>query len=182
MPRGAALTYADLAAFPDDGSRRELIDGKLIMTPSPRTRHQQIVFRLVGSFYVHLSAHGGGQAFPAPYDVLFTDRDVVEPDLVFVPDEQAGIITDLHVRGAPALLVEVVSDPRLDRVRKRDLYSRFGVREYWVVDPDADRVEVYRLREGTYGKPEILEAGETLTSEILPGMRIDLATLFARAP
>ncbi len=77
-------------------------------------------------------------------------------------------------------MVEVVSDPRTDRVRKRDLYARHGVPEYWVVDPDADRVEVYRLRASSYPKPSIVEPGEVLTSMSLPLLRVDVAALLAR--
>lgn len=174
MPEGATLTYADLASFPDDGLRRELIDGELIVSPSPRTRHQQVLARLYLIVGNHIAASGGGEAFFAPLDVVFTDRNVVEPDLLFVADDQREILTETNVQGSPALVVEVVSDPRLERVRKRDLYARFGVPEYWVVAPDADRVEVYRLRGDAYAKPEILEPGETLTYDRLPGLRIDL--------
>ena len=123
------LSYADLAAFPEDGIRRELIEGRLYVSPSPRTRHQRIVLRLASAFHAHLTQYGGGEAFPAPYDVLLSDHDVVEPDVVFVADNQAEIIGELHVTGVPALLVEVLSDARMDRVRKRDLYVRFGVPE-----------------------------------------------------
>lgn len=177
---GTLLSYADLATYPDDGLRRELIGGRLAVTPAPRTRHQEIVFRLVGSFHAHLSRHGGGRAFPAPYDVVLSDHDVVEPDLVFVADSQADIIGERNVTGVPALLIEVLSDPRIDRVHKRDLYARSGVTEYWIVDGEADRIEVYSLDRGRYGKPGIFEPGDTLTFDALPGFAIDVAALVAR--
>ncbi len=180
MPESATFTYADLAAFPDDGLRREIIDGELIVSPSPRTRHQRIVARLFLVLGNHVEASGGGEVFFAPLDVVFSDRNVVEPDLLFVPDDRSEILTELNVQGSPALVVEVLSDPRIDRVRKRDLYARFGVPEYWVVDPDADRVEVYRLRGDQYGKPEIVEPGEILGYERLPGLSVDLTKLFMR--
>ncbi len=180
MAESAALTYADLASFPDDGLRRELIDGELIVTPAPRLRHQRISGRLYMIFGSYIAAHGGGEIFYAPVDVLFSDADVLEPDLLFVPDDQRDILTEMNVKGAPALVIEVLSDPRIDRVRKRDVYARFGVPEYWVVDPDADRIEVYRPRGRVYGKPEMLEPGEIITYDRLPGLEIDLARLFAR--
>lgn len=174
------LTYADLAAFPDDGLRRELIHGELIVTPSPLVRHQ----RLVGFLYLRLAGHverqGGGEVFLAPMDVLLSDDSVVEPDLFFVPDASAGIITRANIQGVPALVIEVLSNPRVDRVRKRDLYAEFGVPEYWIVDPDADRVEVYRLDAGRYGKPEILEAGDTLTTAAISSFSLPVGDLFAR--
>ena len=174
------LSYADLETFPDDGLRRELIEGQLVVTASPITRHQQLVVRLIVAFYAHLSEHGGGQVFPAPYDVVLSGHDVVEPDVIFVADERANIVGERNVTGVPSLLIEVLSDARTDRVRKRDLYARFGVPEYWIVDGEADRVEVYRLESGGYGKPEILEPGDTLTLEILAGFTLDIDILFAR--
>lgn len=166
--------------MPDDNVIREIIDGELFVSPSPVTRHQAVSGRLylvLGNF---LAAHGGGMAFYSPLDVVFSDRNVVEPDLIVVTDDQRDIITEKNIQGVPALLVEIVSNPRRDRVRKRDLYARFKVPEYWIVDPEADRIEVYRLREGRYGKPEILETGEILEFARLPGLRVDLAALFAR--
>lgn len=180
MPEGSRVTYADLATFPDDGLRREIIDGELIVSPAPRLRHQRVLARLFLAFGNHIAAAGGGEAFFAPADVVFSDINVTEPDLLFVADDQLQILTEMNIQGSPALVVEVLSDPRMDRVRKRDLYARFAVPEYWVVDPDADRVEIYRLTGDSYAKPEILEPEETLTYERLPGLRIDLAALFAR--
>ena len=180
MPEGAQLTHGDLASFPDDNLRRELIDGELIVTAAPYLRHQRILGRLYTAFAVHIEAHSGGEAFVAPADVVFSDINVVEPDLLFVAEDELGILTEKNIQGAPSLVVEVVSDTRMDRVRKRDLYARFGVPEYWVVDPDADRVEIYRRVGDAYAKPQIFEPGDALTYERLPGLRIDLAKLFAR--
>jgi Uma2 family endonuclease len=180
MAPSGTLTYADLEAFPNDGLRRELIDGELIVTASPVTRHQVICGRLHLAFGNHVNEHGHGQVFFAPLDVLFSDRDVVEPDLIIVADPDVEIITAKNIQGVPSLLIEILSDPRLDRVRKRDLYARYRVPLYWIVDPDADRVEVYRLQHDGYGKPEILEAGDTLEVEFLPGLRIDVGALLAR--
>lgn len=93
MERAGTLTYEDLLAFPDDGLRRELIDGELIVSPSPKTRHQQISVRLTLALGNFIEAHGGAQVFHAPLDFLFTERDVVEPDLLVVTDGQREIIT-----------------------------------------------------------------------------------------
>ncbi len=177
MERAGTLTYEDLLAFPDDGLRRELIDGELIVSPSPKTRHQTISVRLTLALGNHIETHGGAKVFHAPLDTLFSERDVVEPDLLVVLDDQQEIITEPNIKGVPALLIEIVSDPRLDRVRKRDLYERVGVPEYWIVDPDADRVEVFRLGDLGYGKPVILEPGDELTFEPLQGLRILVADL-----
>lgn len=180
MRERGTLTAADLAEFPDDGVRRELLGGAVFVTPSPSVRHQRLSVRLTASFAVHLSERGGGMVFHAPLDVILSEHDVVEPDLIVVLDGQAGIVGTANIAGAPGLLIEIVSDVRTDRVRKRDLYARSGVAEYWIVDPEADRVEVHHLEDGRYGKPEIFESGDVIAYEPLPGFFIDLTGLFAR--
>lgn len=174
------LTYDDYVAFPDDGLRRELIDGVLHVTPSPNRRHQRIVGDVFGEIRLFLKGHGGGEVFVAPLDVVFSRHDVVEPDVLVVLDDRASILTDANVQGAPSLVVEVLSDERRDRVTKRDLYARFGVPEYWVVDPDGDRVEVFRRPGAAHGEPLLLAPPEALTTPLLPGLAIDLAELFRR--
>jgi Uma2 family endonuclease len=179
VEHSGTLTYDDLLAFPHDGLRRELIDGALIVSPSPKTRHQRISVRLTVALANYLASHGGGEVFHAPYDVLFSKRDVVEPDLLLILDDQREIMTEKNVQGVPALLIEIVSDSRYDRIRKRNLYAGVGVPEYWIVDPDADRVEIFRLNESRYGRPEILEPGDELTFARLPDLRIPVAALLA---
>lgn len=176
---GHRLTYEDFLAFPDDGVRREIVAGEVYVTPSANTRHQNLVGRVFAALYNWVKANGGGQVFVAPYDVVLSDGDVVQPDVVFVADDRLSVITPANMRGTPTLAVEVVSDPRHDRVRKRALYEQAGVPVYWIVDPDADRVEVFVLRDGRYGRPEILESGDTLTLDALPAFALDLRELFA---
>ena len=180
MPERGALTYADLAAMPDDGFRHELIAGELFVSPSPRPRHQTVVAELLVALRAHVKEQGLGQVFIAPLDVVLSDRDVVEPDVIYIGSNQVDIINDLNIRGVPTLLIEVVSDSRMDRVRKRDVYERFDVPEYWIADPDADWIEVYRLHDGGYGKPEIFGIGDVLTTPVLPGLELDLTAIFAR--
>lgn len=175
------LTYEDFLAFPDDGVRREIIAGEAFVTPSPLVRHQDLGMFIGTALYNHVAAHGGGgRVFMAPLDVRLSAHDIVEPDVIFVADDRLEIIKEKHLLGSPTLLVEVVSDPRTDRVRKREQYARTAVPTYWIIDPDGDRVEVYRLSGKTYPKPEILEPGDTLTLDELPGLAIDVARLFDR--
>ena len=156
------LTYADYAALPDDGRRYELIDGELFEMAAPSTRHQDIVLRLGYAFLDHVRRHGGGRVFVAPCDVVLSDTVTVQPDIVYLSDADVHRITAPNIQGPPTLVVEVLSVPRHDLVRKRELYARFGIPEYWIVFPDADRVEVYRLAGPAYAKPEVLEPGEQL--------------------
>ncbi len=172
-------TYEDYLDFPDDGKRYEIVDGEVHVTPAPLLRHQDIVGWLFVRMYEHVSEHGGGRVFVAPVDVVLSPTDVVEPDVVFVADADTHRITRANIQGPPTLAVEVLSDARHDRVRKRRLYARFGVPEYWLIDPDGERVEVYRLAGDQYPTPTLLEAGTTLTTDLLPALSIDVAALLA---
>lgn len=182
-PVDTRLTYDDLLLFPDDGKRHELIDGEHVVTPTPITRHQRLVTRLTVAIGAHLDAHPDqGEVFAVSVDIVLTLFDVVVPDLIVVACDQADIVGDKSIRGAPALVVEVLS-PRTrkrDAQAKRRLYERSGVREYWLVDPEPDLVQVFRSADGRFGRPVVLAAEhrETLTTSLLPGWAIDLPTLF----
>src|SRR2546425_5585418 len=120
------LTYEDLQAFPEDNLRRELIDGELIVTAAPATRHQRVVARLVYELFAYAMVHGG-EVLPAPYDVYFSDVNVVEPDLIYARPEHRDRFEEKFFRSAPDLVIEVSSPStrRLELVRKRELYERF---------------------------------------------------------
>ena len=122
--------------------------------------------------------------FFAPLDTVFSPWDVVEPDLVFVAADQLGILTEPNIQGAPALAVEILSPGtrKRDLGIKRELFDRGGVREYWVVDPKARDLTVYRRApDGAFPQVEQLSAGggDTLTTPQLPGFSLSLAKLFA---
>ena len=178
------LTYDDFLLFPDDGKRHELIDGAHYVTPSPRLRHQDLVGRLFFAIGNYLTAHpDAGRVFLSPVDVVLSFHDIVVPDLIFIAGDQTGIMTEANIQGAPALVVEVLSK----RTRKRDvqikrrLFEQRGVREYWLVDPELDTVQVLRLStEGRLVRIDELTAedGGTLTTALLPGCAIDVRTLF----
>ena|SRR5437870_5615099 len=176
------LTYEDLQAFPQDNLRRELIDGELIVTAAPTWRHQRVVARLVHRLLGHCEVHGG-EVLPAPFDVYFSDINVVEPDVLYVRPENIGRLEQRYLRSAPDLAVEVSSPTtrRVDLTRKRDLYERFGVPEYWFVDLDADRVEVYRLEGDRYGSPILVGTGEALFSPQIPGLVLAVDDLLGSA-
>ena len=180
---GARLTYDDFVLFPDDGKRHELIDGEHYVTPSPNTRHQRILARLFLLIGGWLDTHRIGQTFFAPYDVVFTDFDVVEPDLLYMSNQRAAeVITPKHVRGVPELVVEIASrgTRKRDETIKRRLYQREGVTEYWVVDPELDVIRVYQRGEERFGRPIELtrEAGDTLATPLLPGLEMPLVRIF----
>lgn len=183
--RDTRLTYDDFVRFPDDGLRHELIDGVHYVTPSPVTRHQQLSGRLHLAIGSYLEAHPeAGHLFYAPFDVIFSRWDVVEPDLIFVAADQLEILTDANVHGAPALVIEILSPGtrKRDLGIKRELFDRGGVREYWVVDPKLEDVAVYRRHaDGRLVPAGALTAadGSMLTTPLLPGFELRLAKLFA---
>ena len=180
---GVKLTYDDFLLFPDDGKRHELIDGEHYVTPSPNRKHQAIVWNLAGLIAPYLDSHPIGRAFVAPFDVIFSEFDVVEPDLLFISKARLDdILTTTHVRGAPDLVVEIGSPStrKRDETIKRKLYERRGVEEYWVIDPDLDTIAVYRrIGEGYQRTGEFsLERNETLTTTLLPGLALALDRIF----
>ena len=182
LPELAKLTYEDFCGFPADGKRHELVDGEHFMSPAPNLKHQVVIGSLFVALTSYLRGNSVGRAFVAPVDVVLSDFDVVEPDLVFVLRERFAILTEANVQGAPDLVVEVLSEStrRHDLVTKRRLYGRFGVREYWVIDPVIDTVLIFTLEGSTLERrAELeLEAGSVLTSALLPGLKLPLAAIF----
>ena len=176
------FTYEDFLLFPNDGKRHELLDGDHYMSPSPRTNHQKIALNLAVLIDVFLAAHPFGEIFCAPLDVVLSDLDVVEPDLVYVSAAQTAIIGDDNIRGVPDLVVEILSPSsrKTDEVVKRKTYERHGILEYWIVDPELSMVKVYRLDSGRYVRvAELsLEGGDCLTSGQFPGLSLPLADIF----
>lgn len=182
VPVDTGLTYDDLASLPDDGLRRELIDGELYVTPSPIRDHQEAVEAIVFAL-ARYRRERGGQLYFAPMDVRFSDRTVVEPDVLFIAAERVELLRDPRfVDVVPDLVVEVSSPStrRLDLIKKRGLYEREGVPEYWFVDLDAAVVDVYRLDDtGHYASPDTLTTRGTLTCLAAPGFALPVADVFA---
>ena len=176
------LTYEDYRLIPDDGKRHELIDGEHVMSPSPNTKHQRIARVLLTALTNFLREHPLGEIFIAPYDVVLSDFDVVQPDLIFVATAQAAIVTEANIRGIPTLVVEILSEGnrKLDETIKRQRYEHYGIPEYWIIDPALDQVKMYRLTDGRYGQASVLslEANELLTTPLLPALSLPLTTLF----
>jgi Uma2 family endonuclease len=176
------LTYEDLLALPDDGLRHELIDGEHYVTPAPNIKHQAVVSNLTAAIVTFAKRHDLGRLFTAPCDVVFSPINVVEPDLLFISRERLGVLTELNVQGAPDLVVEILSPStrKRDEGVKRQLYERMGVREYWLVEPSFETIEVFRRTDGTLRVVAELsaESGDILTTPLLPGLEIPLAEIF----
>jgi Uma2 family endonuclease len=148
-PARRGWSYAEFARLPDDGNRYEIIDGEVHVTPAPRSQHQQIIATLTALMLNFAWEHDLGWVLTGPINVFFGPGDYLEPDLIFVRHERAGIISERGVEAAPDLVVEVLSDSTAfrDRGIKRERYAHFGVAEYWIVDERNRRVEVFRIAE-----------------------------------
>ena len=182
-PTGVKLTYDDFVLFPDDGMRHELIDGEHYVTPSPNRKHQKVsgnLHLLIGTW---LEEHPIGQVYYAPFDVVFSRFDVVEPDLLYMSNERAAeVLTQANVQGAPEIVIEIGSPGtrKRDETIKRRLYERTGVSEYWIVDPEIDVVRIYRRGAETFDQPVELtaESGDVLTTPLLQGLSLPLIRIF----
>ena len=172
-------TYEDYKHTPED-KRYELIDGELILAAAPRRAHQRTDIKLATRLDSYVEAHDLGEVYAAPFDVVLTDTDVVQPDLLFVSKERLNIINDDNVRGAPDLVVEILSPSTAgrDRTIKRVLYAKHGVKEFWLVDTDARNITVMFLREHGYEIVGIYGEGQTLTSPTLEGFTLNLNEIF----
>jgi len=183
---GVKLTYDDFVQFPDDGLRHELIDGEHYVTPSPNTKHQRVSINLTVVIGSWLERNPIGQLFHAPFDVVFSHFDVVEPDLLYLSNARAAdALTPKHVRGVPELVIEIGSPGtrKRDETVKRQLYERAGVSEYWVVDPEIDTIRVYRRDGDAFGRAIDVsaDAGDTLTTTLLPGLEIQVSRVLKTA-
>ena len=174
-------TYDDLCRMPESMDRLEIIDGVLYMSPSAHVlRHQNAVSNLLYELTRWAREHGAGKVFTAPADVVASDIKVVQPDVFFVAADRLDIV-GAYVDGAPDLVAEVISPSSItyDRETKFFLYQEIGVREYWLVDPEAQTVEVFALRDGQFQSDVRAGSGETARSTLLNGFEVEVNALFA---
>ena len=174
------VSFADLQRMPDDGNRYELYDGELRVVPSPLLKHQIISQRLLLILVEHAS-DCGGQVVQPPMDLVLTEYDVIQPDLMyFGPEAASRLDPNDWVRVRPDIAIEVISPStaRIDRGRKRELLARHAVPESWIVDPDARTLQVWILSGAAYSAPRLVASGD-YQSVTQPALRIKLEPLFA---
>jgi Uma2 family endonuclease len=172
-------TYEDYIKISDD-KRYELINGELVMTPSPVPNHQRISGKLEFVLRKFITENNLGEVFYAPCDVYLDNENVVQPDILFISKDRLDIIGEKNIKGAPDIVIEIISENSVyrDMVQKKKLYARFNVKEYWIVVPEEKEVEVYIPEGGvcqlykTYTKVDILE------SPSLKGLKITLKEIF----
>ena len=175
-------TFDELAAeVPESNLPMELWDGELIMPPAPSFFHQQIAFRFQKWLDAFVSKHGLGATVGAPVDMVLTSRRATQPDVLFISKDRLHIIED-RVRDAADLVAEVLApgSRQRDRINKRDLYEQHGVREYWIIDPEAETVEVLTLDRGEYRLVGRWRPGEQARSQLLKGFRVNVTELFSK--
>ena len=176
-------TYEDYCQLPDD-KRYELIDGEFYeMAPAPVPDHQRILLKLARQLADWVDQHGIGEVLVAPLDVVFSENDTFQPDIVFVVESRRSIITHRACEGAPDLVVEILSPSTSQRDLgiKRDRYKLFGVREYWIVDPVMRRVEALALRESEYVSLGVYAGESSTQSEVLTGFGFPAGSIFQQA-
>ncbi len=174
-------TAEEVRNFPDDRLRYEVIRGELFVTPAPGTAHQRLVIELAAAFKAYLDRYGLGEVLVAPYEVEFAEDTAVQPDVLVILRDRAHHVTKKRLMGPPSLAVEVISysSKRTDRLQKRSLYMEEGVEEYWIVDPEQRRVELWRPRAD---QPEVLT--QRLVWAPRPGvlpLELDLGEMFRKA-
>ncbi|MSU57363.1 MAG: Uma2 family endonuclease [Pedosphaera sp.] len=162
-----------VAELPESNLPVELWEGEIIMSPTPVPDHQRIVSRLYKLMDAFVMSRKLGEVFLSPLDVVLTQKHVVQPDVFFISKPRLHLVTN-RVRCAPDLAVEVLSPGRRrrDRVDKKELYEKFGVREYWIVDPEACTLEIFALEKGVYKLHALAEQGERAGSKLLAGFSV----------
>lgn len=172
-------TYEDYLNISDD-KRYELIEGELLMAPSPFTRHQRISRKIGALLDEYVTENGLGEIFYAPCDVYFDDGNVVQPDILYITKERSNIITEKNIQGAPDIAIEIVSESSAyrDMVQKKALYLKFGVSEYWIVIPESEIIEIHILKGNVLQLYKTYEKGDSLESPCLKGLKIQLREIF----
>ncbi len=174
------MTYDEYCLLPEDRNQYELFDGELVMTPSPSREHQRIAGRLFARLLDYVEKNGLGEAYISPLDSIFDPYTVLQPDILFVSKERLAEVGRERIEGAPDLVVEVLSPSTFhkDLRRKMTVYSRFGVQEYWIVDPETQSIELYTRTAEGLRLARRFSTGETFESPLISGFRLEVASLF----
>jgi Uma2 family endonuclease len=173
-------TYEELVAeMPETNQPSELWDGELIISPAPSFYHQEIVLRLYRQLYQWVSQRKLGKVIASPIDMVLSAHRAVQPDVAFIDKERLSIIKRT-INGPVDLAVEIISlgNRNRDRIEKRDLYEQYGVKEYWIIDPEAETIEVLHLEDGRYQLVMRCTPGQTASSRLLPGFEVVVETVF----
>jgi Uma2 family endonuclease len=175
-------TYQRYRRETTDGEHFEVIGGFRIMAPSPSRFHQYALTKLASQLETFVARENLGTVLVAPFDVYFSEDEFVQPDILFVAKDHSERLTDHSVRGAPDLVVEIVSpgSTRMDRITKRSLYAKHGVPEYWIISPNEQTIEVLTLRDGKYETSGFYEEDDSIVSPSLAGFSCVVREIFVK--
>lgn len=173
------FNYNDYLLLPED-KRYEILDGDLLVVAAPSTEHQSLSLRLEVALFHHVKDKGLGQVLHAPCDVVLSEENVLQPDILFVSKERSGIIGEMNIQGPPDLVIEILStgSRNKDVDLKRKLYGRFGVLEYWMVDPEHSTVVVLVSSEAGYVTAGAYGKADQLCSPLFPDLVLPLSEIF----
>ena len=180
MVKEKVWTYEDYLKLEDD-KRYEVINGRLVEMPAPTPWHQRILMELAIRIRGFVKVKNKGEVLPSPLDVVLDDDVVLQPDIVYIPEERLGIIGEKAIMGVPDLVVEIVSPGsfKRDRYEKFEIYEEFGIKEYWIVYPGEKAIEVWVLGEsGKYELYSFAEKEGKIKSKVLEGFEVDLKEVF----
>lgn len=179
-PAKILYTYRDYRSLPDDGRRYELMTGDLFVTPAPSSFHQTVSRRLQHALMTQLEDTDLALVFDAPIDVILSDNDVVQPDLAIVSAARRDLVSQRGIEGPPDIVVEILSPSTRDRDMhiKRSIYARFGVGEYWIIDPSVGSIEQLTLSAGGYDVHRRFDRASTLASPAFAEISVPLAAVF----
>ena len=179
-PQSKVFTYQEYLDLPEDGKRYEVINGDLIMVPGPNTDHQNVSGNLEFELRMFVKKHQIGKVYDAPYDVVLSENNVFQPDIMFVSNQNSKIIKEKNITGAPDLIIEILSPATgyYDLTEKKEIYAEFGVKEYWIVDPKKQWVEIYTNETRKFESEQRLETSGILKSRVLDGFEISLQKMF----
>jgi Uma2 family endonuclease len=174
------FTYEDYLCLPDNGKRYQVIEGELYMVPAPTPNHQDILLKLGILLREFVEEHKLGKVYCAPCDVILSPEDIVQPDIFFISSERQHIITERNIQGAPDLVAEILSPTtaKLDKTLKTRLYERFGVKEYWLVDPEEKRIAVYESKGAKFGLAQEVKQEGKVSSKVLPRFEVEVKDIF----
>jgi Uma2 family endonuclease len=174
------FTYSDYLLLTDSDKRYEILDGDLLMSPSPTAIHQILLLKMAKLLSTFVEQNKFGQIFIVPFDVVLSDYEVIQPDIIFVSAENSHIIKPTHIQGSPDLLIEILSPSSVqrDRIIKRKIYSRNGVKEYWLINPEQKTIQQFQLQKKAFTLIKEFGAKESLSSSFFPELVIQLENIF----
>lgn len=178
------ISIYDLEVTPDDGNIYELFEGELSGAKAPSLNHQDIVGRFAIIFYNYLDRNPVGRVWVGP-GVIFDEYNSTIPDLVFITkDRVPKVASGIHIVGAPDLAIEIMSpgseNVRRDQIVKRQTYARFGVKEYWVVEPIVEVIDISRLQENMLASVGVFREGDVISSPFLPNLKFSVNDVFRK--